>query len=58
MFRIQQKQKFCEQAFIKWRKKEKGNAGEDIKIIQKEMETMQLKGVARTERDGNNTKHT
>lgn len=40
MFKVQKKLKQCKQQFKKWRKINKGNAREEIGMIQKEMEAM------------------
>lgn len=49
MFKVQQKLKWCKSSFIKWRKERTCNARKEIDIIQKEMESLQMK---EEERDG------
>lgn len=44
IYKVKQKLKWCKHSFIKWRKKQKGNARDEIEMIQKEMETMQNNG--------------
>lgn len=43
MFKVQQKLKWCKYSFIKWRKERTCNAIKEIDIVQKEMESLQMK---------------
>lgn len=44
MHKVKQKLKLCKHSFIQWRKKQKGNARDEIEMIKNEVETMQKDG--------------